>query len=300
LDGQEIIEEYDGKPVVVGYRQGLRDIRAAIMARDPSRWKLVYQQEDIEETDSVFSERMIEQAKELGAHRRIGQVLDEEILILGVDPATSGRAAAVLLALNPQTRVRTVVDVWAGGKLGATGIRDSLFYRFWDKYRTHRVQFTVIETNFAPTLMGDESFRLRAEAAGTVLVEHKTIGRGHKRGSLHDEEYGIGALASVMAGGMLALPSATVEDEKILMPLIDDMRVFPFAEQKDALVALWVAEGEAKVRHGITVDQDAVAHRRGVPPSIIARRQAIVSSYANRNNRPPARGPGVRRLSVPR
>lgn len=271
LDGYDIYDTVDGEEVVTGYREGLRDIRERVVSRDLNRWKLVYQQEDVEETDSVFSERHIQQALDLGAHRRIGQVFDHEILILGVDPATSGRAASLLLAFDPQTRVRTVVDVFVGAHLGALGIRNDLFYRFWDKYRWHRVNYTALETNYAPTLLGDETFKARAEAAGTVLVEHKTVGKGHKRGSIHDEEYGIGAMASLFAGGLMALPSLTLEDRRVLTPLIDDMRVFPFADQKDALVALWVAETQTKNARLDVVDQVQSAVRRGVPPYLVQR-----------------------------
>lgn len=289
LEGSNIYKEVDGEQILVGYREGLKDIRERISSRDPARWKLVYQQEDVEEMDSVFSERHIQQALDLGANRRIGQVFDHEILIMGVDPATSGRAASLVYALDPQTRVRTVVDLFIGQQLGAVGLRNDLFYKFWDKYRSHRIQFTVLETNYAPTLLGDETFRARADAAGTQLVEHKTTGRGHKRGAIHDEEYGIGAMASLFAGGLIALPSATIEDKRTLLGLIDDMRVFPFADQKDALVALWVAEGEAKVSRHTAIDQAAVAQRRGVPPSILRRTAMLKDNNDAHYRRTPAR-----------
>lgn len=285
LDGYDIYDTVDGDEVVVGYREGLRDIRERVVSRDLNRWKLVYQQEDVEETDSVFSERHIQQALDLGASRRIGQVFDHEVLILGVDPATSGRAAAVLLAFDPQTMIRTVVDIFVGTQLGALGIRNDLFYRFWDRYRFHRVNYTALETNYAPTLLGDETFRARADAAGTVLIEHKTVGRGHKRGSIHDEEYGIGAMASLFAGGLMALPSATVEDRRVLTPLIDDMRVFPFAEQKDALVGLWVAETQTKQARLVRVDQTEAAIRRGVPPYLIQRATMMRGTNGNQYTR---------------
>lgn len=271
LDGYDITEEYGGETIVTGHQPGMRDIRQEITARDPARWRMVYQQEDVEETENIFRQEHINAAIELGADRRLGQVYDHEILILGVDPATTGRAASVLIALDPTTRVRTVVDIFVGDKLGSNGIRNELMYRFWDKYKDHRVQYTVIEINFAPTLMGDIDFMDRAESAGTQIVEHQTTGRGHRRGSKWDEEYGIGALVSLFGGGLISFPNAGADDLKRLQPLIDDMLVFPWAAAQDALVALWVANGETSFARRDKVNQSQMRQRRGVP-DVISRR----------------------------
>jgi hypothetical protein len=271
LDGYDLKEEYNGEEIVVGHQPGMRDIRQEIVARDPARWRMVYQQEDIEEVENVFRQEHVDRAFELGAHRRLGQVFDHEILILGVDPATTGRAASVLIAFDPNTRVRTVVDLFVGERLGANGIRNELLYRFWDKYKEHRVQYSVVETNFAPTLLGDESLLERAEAAGTSLVAHTTTARGHKRGSKWDEEFGIGALVSLFGGGLIAFPGTMPEDRSKLQPLVDDMLVFPWAEQQDALVALWVANGETSFANRRKVDQSQIRRVRGVPPVVSSR-----------------------------
>lgn len=271
LDGYEQIEEINGEPVVVGYQEGMRDIRERVMARDPNRWKLVYQQEDVEDVDNIFTATHIDTAFTVGEGRPWGTVYDHEYLVLGVDPATTGRAAAVLIAVDPTSRVRTIIDMFVGHQLGAVGIRNDLFYRFWDKYKTHRIQFSVVETNFVPTLVSDEAFTARAAAAGTQLIDHKTVGRGKKRGSIHDEEYGIAALASLFANGLIGFANTSPADRSRIQPLIDDMLTFPWADQKDALVALWVANGEANSTVSKPVDQRAAMARRGVPPNIARR-----------------------------
>lgn len=270
LDGYDIVEEMpDGEKVVTGYQPGMRDIRSEIMARDPDRWRLVYQQEPVEESENVFRQQHVDNAFDLGASRRLGQVMPRELLFLGVDPATTGRAAAVVIAFDPETRVRTVVDLFVGSRLGATGIRQKLIYQFWEKYKDHGIAATIIETNFAPTLLGDDSFRSRADAVGTKIVDHKTVGRGSKRGSKWDEEYGIMSLAPLFSTGLMAFPGATPEDRSALQPLIDDMLVFPWADVQDALIALWVAEGEARsgLRYNPVRQQQAMK-RRNVPPIV--------------------------------
>ncbi len=271
LDGYDLTQEINGEQVVVGYQEGMRDIRERVMSRDPNRWKLVYQQQDVEDVDNIFTRQHVDAAFELGAGRPMGVVYDHEILILGVDPATTGRAAAVLIAVDPTSRVRTVVDIHVAHNLGAGGILNDLFYKFWDKYRHHRVQFSVLETNFVPTLMADEAFKMRAEASGTILVDHKTLGRGRKRGSIHDEEFGIASLASLFSNGLMAFANTTLEDRQKVQPLVDDMLTFPWSDIKDALVALWVANGEAQNRQIPPVNQANSMHRRGVPPNIARR-----------------------------
>ena len=276
LDGGVVEDPLEG-PV---FRPGLRDIRAEFAA-NPQRWKLVWQQEDVEETEAFFRQEHIDRAFDLGAGFSMGQVLDHEILILGVDPATTGRAASLLIAFDPSTRVRRVVDIFVRAGLGATGIRSNLFYQFWDRYRDHRVQFSVVETNFAPTLLGDESFLERAQAAGTLLVDHRTVGQGKQRGSKWDEEYGVAAMASLFGNGLISFPSRTEEDKERLKPLIEDLLSFPYAEEQDAAIGLWVANGIAGEARHETIDQRAAQERRGVPPIIrqrTAARQSLVEA----------------------
>lgn len=277
LDGYDITEEIDGEIVPVGHQPGLRDIRAEIMARDPARWRMVYQQEDVEEVDSIFRQEHFDSAFELGAHRRMGQVFPHERLILGVDPATTGRAAALLIAVDPTTRVRTVVDIFVGDQLGAAGVRNKLMYQFWERYKDNRIGTTVIEENFAPTLLGDETLLERAQAYGTHIQKHRTVGRGNKRGNKWDEEYGIAALAPLFSGGLIAFANAGPDDRRALQALVDDMIVFPWAEgAQDALIALWIANGEANTAHIQTRPYEAQAVARGVPSVVTSRRQDMV------------------------
>jgi len=265
LDGQMVWDEFNG---IERYQKGMRDIRREMESLGVWRWKLVYQQEDVGSDATVFSQDMIDRALELGSTRMLGQVEPHEILILGIDPALTGRAASVLLAYDPRTRVRTVVDLLVTDQLGATGIREKLMYYFWEKYRPQR---TLIEVNYAPTLMGDEVVKSRAIAAKTVLLPHKTFGKGRKRGSINDEEYGIAAVAPLIAGGMYCFPSATPADRKKLEPLISDMQAFPFSDTKDALVGLWIAEGEVSVVSAAAPDIEDVINRRNLPPGIARR-----------------------------
>ena len=185
----------------------------------------------------------------------MGVVYPHETLILGVDPATTGRAASVLLAVDPTTRVRTVIDIFVGQSLGAAGIKNDLIYRFWNKYnRDKRVDSTVVEINYVPTLQADEDLKQRAESYGTRIDFPRTYGRGRKRGSINDEEYGIAAMTGLFSTGLMAFANGAAGDREKLQPLLDDMLSFPWSDTKDALVALWVANGEASFPHIQTDD----------------------------------------------
>jgi len=147
-------------------------------------------------------------------------------------------------------------------------VRDKLLYQFWEKYHPQR---TLVEVNYAPTLLADEVLRTRADAAGTLLIAHKTFGRGNKRGSINDEEYGIAALAPLVAGGLFVFPSATPADLHRLAPLLEDMRSFPYGAEKDALVGMWIANAEVDVAATPTPDADAIIRGRNLPPKIARR-----------------------------
>lgn len=271
LDGYDIKETHGGEEIVVGHQMGMRDIRSSILAKNPDRWRLVYQQEDVEEDSSIFLQAHMDKALELGADRPLGTVYPHERLVLGVDPATTGRAASVLLAVDPTTRVRTVVDLFVGRGLGASGVRQELLYHFWEKYKAmgHPVDVTVIETNFAKTLLGDETLKQRASAAKTTMVDHHTKSVG-KRGKW-DEEYGIAAMAPLFGSGLLAFANGGVEDRQRLQPLIEDLLVFPWSDIQDCVMALWVAMGEATGGPVTVVPRAESQRRRGVP-DVIRRR----------------------------
>lgn len=275
LDGYDIYEDYGGEEHLVGHQMGMRDIRDLIVRKDPNRWKLIYQQEDVEEDQAVFLQEHIDAALELGAHRKLGQWYDHERLVLGVDPATTGRAAAVLLAVDPSTRVRTVIDIFVGSNLGASGVRQDLMYQFWERYLAQQkpIDVTVIEENFVKTLRGDETLNNRAQASKTNLVWPHTHGKG--RQGKWDQEYGIAAMAPLFGSGLIAFANAGPGDRARLEPLIDDLTVFPWSKIQDAVIALWLANGHANLAAVAPPSLSESHHRRGVPEVIRRRTSAL-------------------------
>ena len=271
LKGEEIITEVAGEDVVTGYTKGLHDIRAEF-TDTMDQWKLVYQQEDVELGGTVFTQGHVDKALELGKHRRRGQYYEHERLILTVDPATSGRAAALVIAVDPASKIRTVIDGYTASALGATGLRKKLFYEFWERYAEHGIALTVVETNFSPTLMGDEAFLAKAASYGTSIQAFRTKGRGKGRGVKHDEEYGVGALAGQFSAGLVAFCNFDTLAMEVVTPLINDMLVFPYEEPTgDSLMSLWFGLTESDLTLVDDVNQQEAGLRRGVPPYLLAR-----------------------------
>jgi len=278
LDGYDIVETIDMKDgttqdVITGYQMGMRDMRDLLARKSIQRWKLIYQQEDVEEGTAIFSEMLRDLMVENGRHRKFGQVLQHERLVLGIDPATTGRAAAVLLAVDPITKVRTVIDMFVGTHLGATGVREKLIYQFIEKYKAlqHSIDVVVVETNFAKTLLGDETLVKRTRGDGVQLIDHHTTGRG-KRKNKWDEEYGIAALSGMIGSGLIQIASGNPDNEELWNQLLDDLATFPWADPTgDALMALWVANGEADNAQLQPLNQEEIARRRGAP-QVVTRR----------------------------
>jgi hypothetical protein len=269
LKGALLFDEFENRE---RYQKGLLDIRKEMESMGAWRWRLVYQQEDVSNDSTIFSKEAIDRALELGKDRMLGQVRPHEILVLGIDPAITGRAAAVLMAYDPRSRVRTIVDLFVGDGLGATGVRNKLMYEFWERYHPQR---TLIEVNYAPTIMGDDVLKTRARAAGSLLLPHTTYGAGRKRGSINDEEYGIAALAPLLSGGLWAFPSATPQDLRKLEPLLDDLQGFPYSDQKDALVGMWICEGEVPMLEVSAPSIDNVIRARNLPPKLARRLKRV-------------------------
>jgi hypothetical protein len=149
-------------------------------------------------------------------------------------------------------------------------------YRFWEKYRDQRIGTTAIEENFVKTLRGDEALVARAEAYGTHMLYPHTTARG-KHGKW-DEEYGIAALVSLFGTGLIAFANSGPGDLAKLQPLIEDLLIFPWSDEQDAAIALWLCEGAAANIQPAIPSQAEIKARRGVP-DVVSRRSSRYASH---------------------
>lgn len=85
----------------------------------PRVWALTYQQQDLVTDGQAFPLELIESAYDSTFAAQ--QVPEGSVVVVGVDPAATGYTAGVVLAVNPRTKERVIVDCWNERNLMADG-----------------------------------------------------------------------------------------------------------------------------------------------------------------------------------
>lgn len=171
----------------------------------PTKWALVYQQQDVSE-DAVFHQQAV--FGSVNKLRRIGPLnpgapghpesLDGWVTVCGLDPAIAGTTAAVAMAVHRETGERLILDVQERTNPTPAQIR-SLIEHFTETYQPAKF---VVETNaFAGFLAQDEELLRFMANNGVALIPHVT-----NRNRL-DEDMGIAAMAPLF--GTVANASTT-------------------------------------------------------------------------------------------
>lgn len=164
------------------------------MRRREDRWALVYQQQDVSE-DATFSARAVEAAvngqrlpglmtKAGMGHRMNG--MEGLHVIGGLDPATTGATAMLIIGLDRATEKRYVLDGFNHRNTTPSLMRDTV-KRLTDQYG---VAEWVIERNaFQRFLTQDDDLTSFLRSRGCRLTEHYT----HQ--NKYDADFGIAAMA---------------------------------------------------------------------------------------------------------
>lgn len=228
----------------------LNNRRAAL---DPRTWNMVYQQADVD-VDSTFNavavKGSIDRARQVGPLQAglPGHPERTESLMVfaGLDPAIVGHTAAVVMAVDRNSKKRYVLDAVAIPRPSPQQIRD-LITTITEKYRP--AEWMVERNAFQGYLTQDESLRLWLANKGVLLREHTT------NRNKWDVGFGVAAMASlfgtVEANGrhhrdnLLHLPSDRSEGVRML---IDQLITWsPDTKNKtDLVMALWFCEIRAK------------------------------------------------------
>jgi hypothetical protein len=240
----------------------------------PRNWALVYQQEDVVD-DAIFHQKAvvgcIDGMRPAGpmqsgavCHREHG--MDGCYIVGGFDPAITGNAAAVVMAVDRSTGVRWVLDVWTKGHLKPEDIFGKI--REWTvKYRMNEWR---IEKN-AMNMMVSQSEPLREFLAsrGCLLREHFT---GSNK---WDADFGVASMSTLFDGwetkrNLIRLPSRSSGEG--MKSLVEQLTTWePEAPGKrskrktDCVMALWFAEIRARelVNEGGT--SSFISRRRNNP-----------------------------------
>lgn len=142
---------------------------------DPSTWNLVYQQQQVAE-DSVFPEEAIQAAR---IRMNPGPVtadirpkgMEGLYVVAGLDPASSGYTAIVVLAVDKKSKRRYVLDVVNHRACTPHQLRAHV-NRLQDRYKIHEWR---IEKNGLQTMISqDPEIRQMIMGQGGRIVEHHT------------------------------------------------------------------------------------------------------------------------------
>jgi hypothetical protein len=220
----------------------------------PSTWALVYQQQDIQE-DSIFKPSCV-QASTNGM-RRTGPVNNklpghpkdgDFYLIMGIDPAMTGKTAAVMLAYDRRTHMRYVLDVYNMVDPSPQKVR-ALMEDWVNKYHPQEMRVEINAHQKAYAL--DEELNQWLTNRGIQFRSHFT---GKNK---WDVDFGVASMAALFGSerdgkhqddNLIELPSS--EGNEHVKALVNQLLTWSPGVKKsqatDCVMALWFCEIRVK------------------------------------------------------
>ena len=218
----------------------------------PSTWALVYQQQDVEE-DTIFPLPVVNGS--INRMRKVGRLNFNApghpkpegswFVIMGLDPAMSGKTAMVVYAVNRETNKRYVLDVHNMAESTPQKI-DSLIKEWVEEYKPQELRIEINAYQKAFSL--DDQLRMWLASRGTALREHFTSK------NKWDVNFGVAAMSSLFGSmrdgkynrdNLIELPDNSNEHVKALVNQLITWK----ADTKgptDCVMALWFCEIRAK------------------------------------------------------
>jgi hypothetical protein len=220
----------------------------------PTTWALVYQQQDVME-DSIFRpvcvQGAINGARKTGVLRfgAVGHPPKSDFYtIMGIDPAMSGKTAAVVLAFDRQTHKRHVLDVFNMEDPNPQKIR-ALMEDWVNKYSPNELRVEINAHQKAYAL--DEELNQWMASRGIQLRSHFT---GKNK---WDVDFGVASMSDLFGterdgkhqnDNLIELPSS--EGNEHVKALINQLITWaPNAKKTlptDCVMALWFCEIRVK------------------------------------------------------
>lgn len=227
---------------------------------DRRKFELIYQQNDVsdeatfpvEAVQASINRQRLRGPMTAGAtgHRDLG--MQGAYVVAGLDPATVGATAAVVIATDKVSQHRWVMNCW--NKRGATPREIIELFKEWTV--TYSVNEWRVERNaFQRFLTQLPELREWLTNRGVILREHYTSGK-----SKWDDEFGVETLAPLFlscvelvgdrlvplpdGAGQIELPSP--RDAKAVAELVEQLQVWEpdmaRSTATDLVMALWFAE----------------------------------------------------------
>ena len=197
----------------------------------PRDWSLIFQQEAIGMPGSPFPLEVLEGSK---SERAVGHVPPGLPVVMGVDPATDGTCAIVVLAVDRATGVRYIVDCIAKSELGQ---REAIKAEICYAARRYRASRCRVEQNFAQ-LGDDPDLKNKLHTLGCNLEKWVTNPK-----EKYDSEWGVLGTAGRFAEGMFDIPYGPGA-ERTMRPFIEELALWRAGRKgkQDRVMALWFAD----------------------------------------------------------
>jgi hypothetical protein len=220
----------------------------------PRAWAMLYQQKQVAD-NGVFELDALRAA--INGNRMTGviprgmvgcrpEAMDGLIILAGLDPATAGHTAAVVMGFDPKSQKRYVLDVSNQPGMTPEAIRD-LIKGWTDRYNI--VEWRIEKNGFQGFLVHDREINEYCSARGTVIRPHFT---GSNK---HDVSFGVASMTSLFSGWrdknhLIELPSTHGNEaaKALVEQLVTWSPDAPKNTKTDCVMALWFAELAARDR----------------------------------------------------
>lgn len=214
----------------------------------PRAWAMVYQQQQVSE-DAIFSPEAVKAA--INGNRMAGPIpkgmvgqrlngMDGLIIVAGLDPATSGHTAAVVMGLDIQTQKRYLLDVYNKAGITPETMRD-MIKDFTMKYRIS--EWRIERNGFQGFLVHDRELNEFCSSRGTIIRPHFT---GQNK---HDTDFGVASMTSLFnnwqnKNQLIELPSTHGQEscKQLVEQLVTWAPDAPKTQKTDIVMAMWFAE----------------------------------------------------------
>lgn len=214
----------------------------------PRAWAMVYQQQQVAD-DAVFAADAIKAS--INGNRMAGPIpkgmvncrpqgMDGLIIVAGLDPATSGHTAAVVVGLDIKNQKRYIIDVY--NKPGVTPEAMREMIKGWtDKYKI--AEWRIERNGFQGFLVHDRELNEYCSSRGSIIKPHFT---GMNK---HDSDFGVASMTVLWNGWqdgyqLVELPSTHGQEsvKQLIEQLVTWHPDAPKNQKTDIVMALWFAE----------------------------------------------------------
>ena len=214
----------------------------------PRAWAMVYQQQQVSD-DAIFNGDAIKAA--INGNRMAGPIpkgmvncrpqgMDGLVIVAGLDPATSGHTAAVVVGLDIKTQKRYVLDIYNKPGITPEAMREMI--KGWtDRYGVS--EWRIEKNGFQGFLVHDRELNEFCSSRGSVIKPHFT---GQNK---HDADFGVASMTILWNGWedgyqLIELPSTHGQEsaKQLIEQLVTWHPGAPKNQKTDIVMALWFAE----------------------------------------------------------